>query len=152
MDDSRPNRDLVDRTTALYLAAIDRESATVADYIGEIGTHYGHSGVYALCCGLAEIVLKIVFPDQARGDGTLTSDMFVLAVHGDLTTDRVSAARLWAARFVTMYGNGDAEGTLALFFGGLDDEEQAVGNVRALIGIAADLGRAKFQQTTGETP
>lgn len=126
-------------------AAMDRDSAQVADAIGETGLTYGHEGVYAVCCALAETVRKLGFPDFEQGNGTLTGDIAI--VEKSEVGDQ-SPASLWAVRFIVAYMNGDSATSTALFYGPLESGDEPAQNaliagVVALITIAADIARPK---------
>lgn len=137
-------RYLADQTGRIILAAVDRDHDTVARAIEEIGTAYGHDGVFQLCYALSEAVHQLVFPQVTRGDGSLTGDM--IAIQANKPPSSLSgAASLWAARFVAAYINGDASTTNSLFYGGLENRDQILANVATLVGLAGDVARQKEQ-------
>jgi hypothetical protein len=137
---------LSDRTMRLLCAAMDRDPDETTHLLEEIAERYNASGMYAVCCALAQSVLTLAFPEFKRGDGTL-DDGEMLAVQ------RLPGASddphiLWAVRFVAAYANGDMGTTDALFFGSMDDEDAHGGGVVALIAMAADIARAKEAEVT----
>ncbi len=137
---------LNEQAQRVILAAIDRDDRTVGRTIEEIGVTCGHTGVFALCYALAHSVQKIMFPEVARGDGSLTGDMVTIQVYGEPASMR-SASMLWTARFVASYINGDDSTATGLFFGCLEDPEQAMSNVAALVGLVGDVARQKEQES-----
>jgi hypothetical protein len=128
-----------DRFARILLAAADRDAEVVAENIDDVSTRYGHPGVYAVCCGMAETIRTLRFPGYEQGDGSLTGDIAV--VQGP--ADSPDSSGLWATRFVAAYLNGDAATTCALFFGTLENDESGdalVTGVLRLIAMAAVLG------------
>jgi hypothetical protein len=137
---------LSERTMRLLCAAMDRDADEVTRLLDEIVGRYNASGMYGVCCALAETVRQFAFPTVQRGDGSLAGDM--------LAIERLPGApddphALWAVRFVASYVNGDGDTSTALFFGSLADEDAHCGGVLALIGMAADIARQKEKESHG---
>lgn len=136
------------QATRLVIAAADGDVGTQADVIDDVGSRYGHAGVFSLCYGLAGAVHRMAFPEHPTGNGTLAGDQFALVQQlGDCPDDVVASrpyqARLWSARFVAAYLNGDVGTASSLFFSCLDVPEQAMENVAALIGIVGGVARSR---------
>jgi hypothetical protein len=132
---------LTDRTMRLLCAALDRDPDEVIRLLAEISDTYNASGVYGVCCALAQSLLTLTWPEFKRGNGTL-DDGVMLAIQ-KLPGSKDDPHVLWAARFVAAYANGDMDTTDALFFGSMPDEDAHGGGVVALIALVADIARAE---------
>lgn len=142
MSDNERLQWLSERTTRLLCAAMDRDPDEVARLLEEIADAQGGTGMYAVCCALAETVRQFAFPNVKQGDGSLTGDMLVIErLPG--ATEPGSPHDLWAARFVAAYVNGDGDTSTALFFGSMGDEDAHTGGVIALIAMAASIARQR---------
>jgi hypothetical protein len=138
----RERRDwLTDRTMRLLCAAMDRDPDQVCRLLEEIAETYDASGMYGVCCALAQSVLTLAFPEFKRGDGTLDDGAMLAVQRLPAATDDPHS--LWAARFTAAYANGDMDTTDALFFGSMPDEDTHTGGVIALIGMAASIARQR---------
>lgn len=132
---------LYDRFAVILTAAMDGKADLVADTIAEVGRTEGHDGVYAICCGMAQAVMRLGFPEIQQGDGTLTGDMMIVDKMPGASDD---PAALWACRFVAAHVNGDRERCGDLFFVPIATGDDAIiGNVVALVIMTADLARTK---------
>jgi len=90
---------------------LDGEPARAAAVLDRIGEHGDGADMYGVCCAAAEVgraALLTLFPDAGTADG----DMWSLEGAADQLDD---PHRLFAARFLTAYANGDAPTGLALF-------------------------------------
>lgn len=137
---------LAERAMRLIAAAIDRQPEQAARLIEEIGTRYGHGGVYGTCCALSEAIRAWAFPTVKRGDGSLTGDLLGMAKLPGASDD---PATDWACRFLTTYVNGDSDTNTALFFGQLGDQELILGGVTALVGMVGSIGRQIEAERSG---
>lgn len=135
---------LTDRTMRLLCAAMDRNADEVGRLLDEIAGRCNASGMYGVCCALAQSVLTLTWPDFKRGDGSL-DDGTMLAIQRmpGREPEADEPHSLWAARFLAAYANGDMDTADALFFGSMPDEDAHAGGVIALIALAADIARAK---------
>jgi hypothetical protein len=135
---------LYERFARLMAAAVERDSETTSGIFVEVASRLGDSGVFALCCALAEAVRQYVFPGFTPGDGSLSGDIAVLE---KLTDGPDHPPTLWATRFVAAYLNGDQDTSTALFFGAADDDEELlIAGLVELVEMAADLARQKQAQ------
>lgn len=132
--------DIGKATIAAFLAAIDTNTEAVAHEITRIGTTYGHQGIYIMCCGLADLVKQIAYPNTDPAAGDLAT---VETLEG---YDPTNQTALFAARFVVCSLNGDGLTRAALFFAPINagDHERTIGNVVALVGLAAGLGKLRL--------
>lgn len=137
---------LADRAQRLIEAAIAGDADEAPRLVEEIGTTYGHDGVYSICFVLSETIRVWVFPNISRGDGSLTGDMLSVERDPNVPVDRCTE---WACRFVVAYVNGDTATTEALFFGQTGDRELLLGGVASLVGLVGGVGRQKMQETAG---
>ena len=129
---------LTEQTGRILTAAVDRDARAASDAIAETADRYGHSGVYSLCCALAETVRVLVFP-TVQGDGTLTGEILAMVKLPGATADRPTE---WAGRFITTHVNGDGATNATLFFHNLHDAGNVVvKGVAALILIVGDVAR-----------
>lgn len=134
---------LHDGFTRLLRAAIAGDVDGVTEELDRIGEHLDYSGIYAICCGLADLVMNLSFPGFTRGDGSLTGVVVgTTKVEGRAGNDPT----LWANRFIVTHMNGDAETKSALFFGPLNDEsetaeEDLLAGVLALVALTAEVVR-----------
>jgi len=134
---------IADRVGRILVAAMDRNPDAAATSIEEVGTRYGHKGVFGVCCAMAAVVQKLAFPETKRGDGSLTGDLAVLQQSPGAKPD---PAVLWAARFVTSYINGDSETSAALFYGAVDFPDKLIPGVISLVSLAGDIAREKEKE------
>jgi hypothetical protein len=135
-----------DRTLTVIEAAINKDADAVGDAVADVGEKYGHSGVYAMCVGLAEAVRRAQMPEAKVGDGTLSGDqMFAVMLDGTPESPR-EVGIVWAAQFIAAYINGDKVQTTALFAAHLDDQVQAFENISALIDAAGGACRKRFRE------
>lgn len=141
---------LTDRTMRLLCAAMDRDADEVARLLGEIADTYDASGMYGVCCALAQSVLTLAWPEFKRGNGTL-NDGEMLAIQ-KIPGGRDDPHTLWAARFLAAYANGDMDTCDALFFGSMPDEDAHAGGVVALIAFAADIARQREAEKDAGEP
>lgn len=129
---------LTEQTGRVLTAAIDRDAKGASDAVAEAADRYGHTGVYSLCCALAETVRQLVFP-TVHGDGSLTGEILALVKLPGATPDRHTE---WACRFITTHVNGDGATNATLFFHNLHDTGNlVVKGVAALILIVGDVAR-----------
>lgn len=148
MSDSKRNNWLHEQFSMILSAAMDGEDESAADHLVAVGTKYGHSGVYGICCALAEAVRVLGFPGVQQGDGSLTGDIMIVE---KLPGSDGDPATLWACRFVVAYINGDRDTCTSLFFGSFGHpraERALVSGVTELIIMAADIARAKEAESS----
>ena len=147
-DDPAQRTRLADQAAELLVAAVDCDSEAAADILGQVAAIDGPGGVHHICYVLAAVVHKLGYPNMPRGDGSLTGDVATLT---KIRSGNDDPYALWAARFVVAYINGDADNTDALFYGTLNDPRMHAGGVSALLMMAADLARARYQQGRANT-
>jgi len=127
-------------------AAIVRDTEQTADILTGLGESLGPTGMYGVCCAVAEVgkgCLTMLYGDQAP---KTAEDMWVFeeVEPGALADD---AAGTFAMRFLVAYANGDRTTALALYNATLTGGgDHHVRSVCTLVSNVAGLARLALEQ------
>ena len=121
------------RCADIVLAAVDHDTETVVQAIAAVGTRHGDSGVYALCCGLAEAVARMGRYERRQGlwHGFQVVDLLTGTQLNSADIPADSQPMIKATQFLVAHLNKDTPQALALF---------DVDPVRVSTGLAALAG------------
>jgi hypothetical protein len=135
----------VHQTGVLILAAIDCESERVASIIREVAERLGDTGVYAVCCAVAEAIA--VLGKFQRGDGGWHGfEVQNLATGENVGADAIADdSILDGTRFLMAHLNGDSAASLALFYA------EPVRVSSGLAKLVSAYGRAREAEHKGRT-
>jgi hypothetical protein len=108
---------IADRCADVVLAAVDGDTETVVQAIAAVGVRHDDSGVYALCCGLAEGIARM--GRFERRDGLWHGfEVFDLPTGAQLNSADLPAdtqPMVKATQFLVAHLNKDTPQALALF-------------------------------------
>ncbi|MBQ1047830.1 hypothetical protein KBX50_05075 [Micromonospora sp. C51] len=142
-DDSWLSRAVMD----LLACAATGDTAGVRDALEAIVRERNASGVWALCCAMADTVTTLGLGVR-QGEGFAAVQLATGSGEPVEPENWPPQARpqLWATRFVAAHVNGDMDTSYALFLSTMPDPQQHMAGVAALIGLAGRVVRADLHR------
>lgn len=130
----------------LLLCAVDAKAERCTEILQHVSDTRGAWGIHEVCCALASSVVTMagIQPVHAAGEllAIAREPGYELGPGDEARLPDDERYALRAARFVAAYGNRDFPTCEALFWG-VNGEDEAMGWVIELLGMAGSIGRHK---------
>lgn len=130
----------------LLLCAVDAKAERCTEILQHVSDTRGAHGIFEVCCALASSVVTMAELQPVHAAGELLAIArepgYELGPGDEARLPDDERYSLRAGRFVAAYGNRDFPACEALFWG-VNGEDEAMGWVIELLGMAGSVGRHK---------